>query len=134
MTKLSLVLVAALSFAALGCKKKGADCDNAIHNSMKVSKSDLQKAPGMDSKTMQKMTDIGIQHCKDDKWSADAIKCMVDAKDEATAQGCYGKLSADQQQKMNDAVMGAMGGGAGAGGSAAATGSDMGSAAAGSAK
>jgi len=141
MKNISILFVAALSFAAVGCKKKGggADCTKAINNSMAVSKADMAKMPGMDDKMMQKMTDVGIQHCKDDKWPDDAVKCMSDAKTEADAQSCYGKLSKEQQDKMNKAAMelatppaGAAAGSAAEGGAAAPTGSDTGSAPAGS--
>jgi hypothetical protein len=150
MKKLSIVFVAALSLAPFGCKKKGgADCDKAITNSMALSKADMAKTPGIDDKMMAKMRDLGLQHCKDDKWSDDIVKCMSDAKTQAEAQGCYGKMTPEQQEKMSRAMMemmtppgggSAAGGSAGAGGSAAAdgsagaaTGSDTGSAAGGSA-
>ena len=111
----------------------------------------MEKAPGMDAAMMQKMADLGVQHCKDDKWSADAIKCMNDAKTMTDAQGCYGKLSPDQQKKMNQAAMdmamaqhgggsadstGSAGSAAGSAGSAAGSDSaaGSGSAAAGSAE
>lgn len=130
-----ITLVATLALATVGCntKKGGGDCAKAIANSMEVSKADL---PTGDQKMMAKMRDLGVQHCTDDKWSADAIKCMTDAKTEAEAQACYGKLTPDQSNKMNKAAMelasppsSAGSGSAGAGsasgsGSAAATGSD----------
>src|SRR6266496_988883 len=106
--KTSLIFVAALSVASAGCKKKtaeGNDCAKAISNSMALSKAEMERAPGMDAKMMQKMADLGVQHCKYDKWSADAIKCMTDAKTMTDAQGCYGKLTQDQQDKMNKAAM-----------------------------
>lgn len=141
MKNISFVFVAALSFAAFGCKKKSGggagDCVKAIDNSMAVSKADMEKM-GVDAKLMAKMKDVGIQHCKDDKWPDAAIKCMTDAKTEADAQACYGKLSSEQQDKMNKAAMELAtptGDGAGSAGSAAdvgsagsAMGSDMGSA------
>lgn len=108
MNKLSLVFVAALSLAAFGCKKKGGDCASAINHSMELSKADMSKMPGMDDKMLGKLKDLGVQHCKDDKWSDDAIKCMNDAKAEADAKACYSKLSNDQQEKMNKAMMDAM--------------------------
>ena len=76
MNKLSLVFVAGLAFATFGCKKKGggADCDKAINHSMELSKADMAKMPGMDDKTMEKMKDIGLQHCKDDKWPDDVAQ------------------------------------------------------------
>jgi hypothetical protein len=103
MKALSLVLVLAL--AAFGCNKGGGDCEKAIANSMDVSKADLSKTPGVDATLMGKMKDLGIQHCKDDKWSGEVTKCMIDAKTETDAQSCYGKMTADQSQKMNKAAM-----------------------------
>jgi hypothetical protein len=105
MTKLSFLLVGVLAVA--GCKKKagGADCDAAINHSMELSKAEMSKMPGVDDAMMGKMKDVGIQHCKDDKWSADATKCMVDAKTIGDAQACYGKLTQDQRDKMNKAAM-----------------------------
>jgi len=102
MTKISLVFV--LSIAALGCKKKGGDCDKAIAKGMELSKADMQKM-GVDDKMMAKMQDLGIKHCKDDKWSDEALACMTNAKTEAEAQGCYDKLTPDQRDKMNKAAM-----------------------------
>lgn len=101
-----LLLVSVLSLAAFGCKKKGggADCDKAIDHSMELSKADMAKM-GVDDKMMAKMKDLGIKHCNDDKWSDDAKKCMADAKTMADAQGCYGKLTQDQRDKMNKAAM-----------------------------
>jgi len=139
MKKLSVVFVAALSVAAFGCKKKGGeaaspDCGAAVAHSSDLSKETMKKL-GTDDKTMQKMVEIGIQRCKEDKWPADAVKCMVDAQTMSGAQACYDKLTQDQRDKMNKAAQEAMGmGGSGQGsGSAApegsAAGSDGGSAA-----
>ena len=134
MKNLSLVLVAALSFAAIGCKKKaapgGGDCATAVHHSMDLSKAEMAKM-GTDDKMMAKMVDIGIQRCKDDKWSNEALKCMTDAMTMNDAQACYSKLTPEQQKKMNEAAM-ALSTPPTEPGSGAATGSDTGSAAAGS--
>jgi len=107
MNKLSFVFLAALSVAALGCKKKGADCDKAIDHSMELSKADMQKM-GEDDATIAKMRAIGVDHCKSDKWAGDVVQCMIDAKTEADAQGCYKKLTPEQQTAMNNAAMEAM--------------------------
>jgi len=104
MKKILFVLLA----LAAGCKKKGGDCTAAIDHSMELSKADMSKMPGMDDKMMGKLKDVAVSHCKDDKWPAEALKCMTDAKTESDAQACYGKLSQDQQQKMNQAMMDAM--------------------------
>lgn len=129
MKNLSIVLVMAVSLAAFGCKQKGGDCAAAIDHSMELAKADMAKMPGAD-KMMGKMHDLGLQHCKDDKWSDEAIKCMVDAKAEADAQTCYGKLTPEQREKMNKAAMELMTPPAPP---PTPAGSDMGSAAAGSA-
>ena len=105
MKKTSLVFVAALAFAAFGCKKKGGDCETAINHSMELSKADMAKMPGMDDKLIAKMKGIGVERCKEDKWPEDVVKCMTDAKAETDAQACYGKLPHDQQEKMNKAMM-----------------------------
>ena len=141
--KTAFAFVAVLSFASVGCPKKvneGKYCAKAISNSMALSKAVMEKTPGMDAKMMQRMEDLGVQHCIDDKWSADATKCMTDAKTMTEAQGCYGKLTQDQQDKMNKAAM-EMGASAGSasGSAGSAAGSDSaaggsGSAAAGSAE
>ncbi|HUS27296.1 MAG TPA: hypothetical protein VMZ53_02275 [Kofleriaceae bacterium] len=106
MKKLSLVLLAVLSLAAIGCKSKAGagDCGAAVNHSMDLSKADMKKM-GTDDKTMAKMVEVGVTRCKEDKWSADAIKCMTNAATMSDAQGCYSKLTADQQKKMNEAAM-----------------------------
>src|SRR6185312_1673114 len=97
--------LAALSLAAVGCKKGGADCGKAVDHSMELSKAEMQKMPGMDDATLQKLKDIGVQHCKEDKWPDDVVSCMTAAKTEADSQACYGKLTPEQQKKMNHALM-----------------------------
>lgn len=104
MIKISIGFVAVLALASFGCKKSGGDCGKAIAHSMELSKADMQKM-GVDDKMMAKMSDLGVQHCKDDKWGDDAVACMTNAKTEAEAQGCYDKLTAEQRDKMNKAAM-----------------------------
>lgn len=130
MNKRSCVFVAGLALTAFGCKKKGGgggDCTAAINHSMELAKPDMAKMPGVDDKMLEKMKNIGLQHCQEDKWSADVTKCMVDAKTEADSQACYGKLTHDQQEKMNKAAMEAAQPVENAG-TGSATGSDVGSA------
>lgn len=121
--KISIMFVAVLSLASIGCKKKatdGNDCAKAINNSMALSKAEMEKAPGMDTSMLQKLADLGAKRCTEDKWSADAVKCMVDAKTMTEAQGCYGKLTPEQQEKMNKAAMEMAMGAQGAGGAGSA--------------
>jgi hypothetical protein len=145
MKHFSFVFVAALALSAGGCKKKAPDCAAAMNHSMDLAKDGSMKGAAADPKMKQAFIDMGVKHCKDDKWSDDAVRCMMDAKSETDAKACYGKLSADQQKKMNDDAWGAKpadaGGmqptdtGSAAAGSGSAMGSgsgDMGSAAAGS--
>ena len=121
------MVVAALSLAAGACSKKGgADCSKAVANGMEVGKANL---PASDEKAMAKLRDIGVKRCQEDKWSDDVLKCMVEAKTEADGQGCYGKLTPDQQTKMNTAAMEGMSPPKAGSGNAAApgSGSDSGS-------
>ena len=104
MKALPFVFAIGMSVASFGCKK-GGDCQKAIDHSMELSKADMSKMPGMDDKMMGKLKDMGVQHCKDDKWPEDAIKCMTDAKSETDSQACFSKLSHEQQDKMNKAMM-----------------------------
>src|SRR5580698_816808 len=104
MTKLPFVLAIALSLAP-GCKKKGADCAAAVNHSLELAGDDMKKMAGTDEKMMGTLKDLGIQHCKDDKWPDEVMACMTDAKTEADAQACYGKLTKEQQDKMNSAMM-----------------------------
>ena len=120
------MFIAALVFAAAGCKKKsgaGTDCEKAIDRSMELSRADMAKMPGVDDKVMQKMKELGLQHCKDDTWPSDVLQCMADAKTEAESQACYGKLTKEQQDKMNQAAMDMTTGTGSAGSAGAATGS-----------
>jgi hypothetical protein len=103
MKSFTFAFVATLAF--IGCKPKGGDCTKAVDHSMELSKAEMQKTPGMDDATMQKMKDLGVKHCTDDKWPDDAINCMIAAKTMGDAQACYGKLSKDQRDKMNKAAM-----------------------------
>lgn len=141
------LVVIALALAFAGCKKGGAsapDCGKAIDHSMELSKGEMAKMPGVDDKMLAKMRDLGLQHCKDDKWSAEARRCMVDAKTMTDSQACYGKLTKEQQDGMNAAAMALAPdappthvdttvGSAGSAGSAAAPATDMGAGSAGSA-
>jgi hypothetical protein len=107
MQKLTIMFAGVLALSAFGCGK-GSACDKAIAHSMELSKGDMAKMPGVDEKMMTKLRDIGVDHCKNDKWPDEAISCMNDAKAEADATACYGKLSADQREKMQKAAMAAM--------------------------
>ena len=137
MKNLSILFVMTLSLAAFGCKK-GGDCAAAIDHGKELSKADMAKMPDAD-KMMGKLRDLGVQRCKEDKWSDEALKCMVDAKTETEAQGCYHKLTPEQSGKMNKAAMemmsppapaapaaGADTGGAGSAMAGSAAGGDMG--------
>lgn len=129
MKKITLVFVCALAFTAFGCKKKaagGGDCGAAINKSMELAKADMSKMPGMNDALMQKLRDLSMKHCKDDKWSGDALKCMTNAATEADSQKCYDKLTPDQQKAMNQAMMDTMMAASGGGGSATGGGGDMG--------
>lgn len=96
MKNISLVLL--LACAAMCCNKGGPDCAQAIDHSMELAKGDL---PAGD---VHKLRDLAVHHCTEDKWPVEALQCMVDAKSEPDAQACYGKLTPEQQGKMNSAA------------------------------
>ena len=121
--KTSLLFAAVIAVAAVGCKKKDSaatstgsvDCKAAIDKSMALSKTEMEKQPGGDPAMLQQLADLGMKKCTEDKWSPDAIKCMVDATRMAESQACYNKLTKEQQESMNKAAMElVMGSGAGA--------------------
>lgn len=132
-----ILFMAALTFVAVGCKKKnnagegagsasaavpaatGGTCQQAIDNSMALSKDDMAKMPNFTPELADKMKALGVTRCEGDKWSPEAIKCMVDAKTMADSQACYDKLTQDQRDKMQKAAMELM--------APPAAGSDMGS-------
>ena len=103
MRKLVFALVAVLSVAAAGCKKKDGGCAAAVEHSMELSRAEMQKM-GTDDKTLQKLVDVGTLRCQEDEWSAEALACMTDAPTMTDAQLCYGKLTAEQQAKMTRAA------------------------------
>ena len=88
---------------AIGCKKSGPDCAKAVDRGLELAKGGAEMK-GLDDQTLAKMRELGIQHCKDDKWPDEAVQCIIDAKALPDAQACYGKLSAEQRGKMNSAA------------------------------
>ena len=110
MKNLSLMFAALVALSSAGCKKKsdsaagGPTCAQAVSHSMDLSKAEMEKM-GTDTAMMAKLVDVGVKRCTEDKWSPEAIKCMADAKTMTDAQGCYGKLSKEQQDAMNKAAM-----------------------------
>jgi cytochrome c556 len=140
MKTVSIMFVAVLAAAGAGCKKKGGDCAAAIDHGMEIMKSMMPKMEGMPPDWMDKAKALGVQHCQDDGWSDDALKCMTEASGVADSQACYKQLTQEQQDKMNKArqemmkgMMGPHAGGAdmhGGGTAGSAPSNDNGSAAA----
>jgi len=110
MKNISIAFVAALSLAAVGCKKKGGDCDAAINNMMTIMKTEMK---GMDEKMMapmmEKVKGIAQKHCAEDKWPDDVLKCMIDSKDAKAADECEKKMPKDLKDKMDKDMSAAMG-------------------------
>src|ERR1700704_2970382 len=98
MKKISIIFVSVLSIAAFtGCKKKGGDCAGTINGMMDRMMQDGMKSAGdkmtpemkkAGEEMMKKMSEPMIKVCTDDKWSAEALKCMDEAKDEASGKKC----------------------------------------------
>jgi hypothetical protein len=141
MKKISIAFVAALSLAAFGgCKKdKGgggggggggaADCSAvpaAIDRMMAEAKNDprmkdmppeaKKMAEEMAAKMAPKMKEAMLSSCNEDKWSADALKCIAAGKTQADMEKCQGMLTPEQKSKVEKKIMEAMGMGGGGGG------------------
>ena len=99
--KISIVFVAAVSLAAFGCTKKGANCGNAVDEGMEVQKAHLS---GMDDAMKGKMKDVALSHCKDDKWSDDVLQCMSEAKADTDFKICQAKLTPEQEGSMQKSM------------------------------
>jgi hypothetical protein len=131
MKKISIAFVATLSLLAFaGCKKKGGggDCESTVNSAvdrmmdqqMKEGMKDKDMSPEMKKmaedmvKTMgPKMKAAMTKSCKDDKWSAEALKCIDDAKTEKDFDGCEAKFTPEQKKNMEKAMSEAMGMGGG---------------------
>ena len=121
MKKISIVFVATLSLAAFsGCKKKG-DCASTIKSTIdRMMAQDKSKEKDMPADMKKKMDEMAskmastmetamTKACVDDKWSADALKCMNDAKTEDDMDKCESKLTPEQQANAKKAMAAAMG-------------------------
>ena len=121
MKKISIVFVSLLSIAAFtGCKKKGGDCAATINGMMDRMMQDGMKGPNADKMTpemkkmgeemMKKVSEPMIKACTDDKWSAEALKCMDEAKTDDDGKKCEAMLTPDQTAHVEKATKDAMGG------------------------
>jgi len=120
MKKISIIFVSVLSIAAFaGCKKGGGgDCAGTINGMMDRMMQDGMKEGGdkvtpemkkMAEEMMKKMSEPMIKVCTDDKWSADALKCMNDAKNDADGKKCEAMLTPEQKTHMEKVMKEAMG-------------------------
>ena len=129
MKKLSIAFIATLSIVAFaGCKKKGGggDCDSTVNSAVdrmmdqqmkegmkeggdKMTPEMKKMAEDMANQMKPKMKAAMSKSCKDDKWSADALKCMDDAKTMDEMEKCESKLTPDQKKNMDKAMNDAMG-------------------------
>jgi hypothetical protein len=67
-----------------------------------------------------KMKAALAKSCTDDKWSADALTCMDDAKTMMEMEKCESKLTPEQKMNSDKAIQEAVGRGAGGDGAGAA--------------
>ncbi len=102
------VLAAALFLA--GCGKKaetpaGPDCATAVQNALTISKADIKAAlPTMDDKGMEKVRVASIARCQEDKWSPEALTCMVAAKTSDDVGQCEKKKTQSQRDNLLKAI------------------------------
>jgi len=126
MKKISMLFAAAVvAVAFAGCNKGagGPSCDEvntAVTNATKKM-GEAKDAPPEMKKATEKMASsfgaMAAKHCKDDKWSAEAVKCVGSVKEQQDYEKCESMLSKEQQQKLEDemkkVMMESMGGAAG---------------------
>jgi predicted methyltransferase len=103
MKHISLVLVAALALAAVGCKKKGGDCASAVEHSVELWKADMPKPP--EAATLGQTKELALRYCEDDKWSDEFLQCVSDAKTIADWRKCSDTLSKDQREGVTKLAM-----------------------------
>ena len=123
-----------LGLASCGGKQDSTpDCATAVDNALAMSKAELRAA--FPNVNMAKVKDASLVRCKEDSWSAEALKCMAAANTSADVTRCEERTkTAEQRTKMLDAITAVVGAGdPGTGssdpGSGSAAGSGSGSAA-----
>jgi len=120
--------VLALGLGCTGKQGSTPDCATAVDNALAMSKAELRAA--FPNVNMAKVKDASLVRCKEDSWSADALKCMAAANTSADVTRCEERTkTAEQRKKMLDAITAVVG----AGDPGTGSGSDSGSAGSGSA-
>jgi hypothetical protein len=109
MRKTLLVAVLALS----GCGKKASeppkgDCTASVTKAVDLSADEFKKN-GVADATVAKIRESSIARCKEDKWSNEVLKCLVDSKTSDDVSKCQQMMSKDQSDNMAKAIAGAMG-------------------------
>jgi hypothetical protein len=122
MRNLSIALLAALSLVAFaGCKKKGGDCDSTINAAIdrmieqqkhemvnvggdKLTPEQRKLAEDNANEVAAKLKAAMTKSCKDDKWSADMLKCMDDVKSMQDMERCDAKLTPEQKTNSKKAM------------------------------
>jgi|JI7StandDraft_1071085.scaffolds.fasta_scaffold407382_1 hypothetical protein len=78
---------------------KGATCaDAAAHT-----RDTYMASPDAETATADMMSNVIVERCTTDGWSAEAITCMASASDQEMA-ACPNKLTQDQRDKFAEAV------------------------------
>src|SRR4249920_3902695 len=109
--------VLALGIAVPACGGKG-DCADAIGHVQDLTAPDLPKdqaAAGRIQAAVAATNKAMVGRCTDDKWSKDAVACLVGASKVKDLKGCEAKLTADQKQSLDKAIQDALKAGSGEG-------------------
>jgi len=109
MNKLSIASVSALVaafvvapwLAACHSKKPGPDCAAALEHAMAVSRAELA---AMDAPTIARIKQASLARCLEDKWSAEALACLGEARTGSDLGACEGKQTAEQRDKLAKAI------------------------------
>jgi hypothetical protein len=119
MSKIGSIFVAVLCLASFaGCSKKsGGDCTATIDGM--IGRIDVEMKAANDklppevrkagAEMMKTMSGAMIKACDEDKWSAETLKCIDDARDQAAAKQCDATLTPEQKKHVDEAVAEVMG-------------------------
>jgi hypothetical protein len=87
--------------AAAGCKK-AADCESAVKHVMTLD-DDVNATPEVKKEVEDMMAAaraLAVERCTKDKWSAEVLACMSEAKTSQDAEDCASKLTPEQQKAL----------------------------------
>jgi hypothetical protein len=79
-------------------------CKAAVANAMTLARRELKRgAPAMLDK-LPKISELMLARCTEDRWPAEAIACMANARKPTDTEGCEQMLTPEQRERMQQAM------------------------------